>query len=555
MDNDRRLKKKVVEHRIVNKGSGGRIMSTKLRILTILLLSLLVSGSLGKGEAFAWMTFFDERLEVRGRFELWNTWRLKIPREERDFHSTRLGSFQTQFQIEGLYHLVENDDLIINLFGYFRYFREAGPDIDREMRDGIPTWVRKRYQEHHWRDDDPIQELFVDIITGPWTFRLGKQIVVWGETGLRRTADVVNPLDFRYGLPGVLEFEDLKTGLWMVKTMYETDLPGDLIFEVVWIPSDYENFKIPQEGTPLGGPTIGDPVDGIFTEIQKKWDDDEPGHQFSNGEGGFRIRGFSWDLDWTIEYFNTIDDTPTVRKSKIDILNAYIPIYFMTKPESTINQLIPLSLARGAGFNNPWEVKRAWRNQRIWNYNRTQYFGATFQTYVDLGWLKSIVRGEFVFEQGKSYVLRDSEGLAYDVKNKDAFNYGIAINRRFSRPRWLMQLTGNRALQVTFQLFQDWVINHEKDLSIRGRGRGDNNVTTFTLQCMTDFMKQTLTVVTRNLYNTSGTGYNSISTVYGPGDHWRYELGVIQFYSWVDVSQEDASKDKDFLYFKLRYEF
>jgi len=533
----------------------GEMMGNKLKSLIVFLLFMFAISYWGKGEALAWMTFFDKRLEVKGRFEIWNTWRMKIPRNERNFHDTRLGCLLNAFQIEGLYHLVENRNLIINLFGYFRYYHEAAPDIDRQMRSGIDPWVRSRYQEHHWRDDDPIQELYVDILTGPWTFRLGKQIVVWGETGLKRTADVVNPLDFRYGLPGVLEFEDLKTGIWMIKTMYESDLPADLIFEVVWIPSDFENFKIPQEGTYLGAGITGAMSDGLFTELQKKWDDDEPGHQLKYGEGGFRIRGYSWDLDWTIEYFNTVDDTPSPRKSKLHIANTYPPIWMMTKADSGIDPVVPLGISKLYGFRNPYEVKRTWRSTRVFNYSRTQYFGATFQTYVEAKWLKSIVRGEFVYQMGKRYGKKNVDGTYYDVVERDAFNYGIAINRPTYWPKWLMRLTGHRSLSITFQIFQDWIMNHEHDLSISGRGRGDKNVTTFTLQCMTDFMKQTLTVVTKNLYDTSGTGYNVISTVYGPGDHWRYELGFIQFYSWVDWAQESASHDKDFIYFKLRYEF
>ena len=531
-------------------------MDNRLKILTIFLLSIFAISYWGRGETLAHMSFFDGRLEVKGRFEIWNTWRIRIPRKEKDFHDTRLGCLLNAFQIEGLYHLVENRNLIINLFGYFRYYHEAAPDIDRELRSGIDPWVRSRYQEHHFRDDDPIQELYIDIITGPWTFRLGKQIVVWGETGLKRTCDVVNPLDFRYGLPGVLEFEDMKTGIWMIKTMYESMLPADLIFEVIWIPSDYENFKIPFEGTYLGAGLTGEMSDGLFTELQKKWYEDEPGHQLKYGEGGLRIRGYSWNLDWTIEYFNTIDDTPSSRKGKLDIANTYPPIWMMTKPDSGIDPSVPLNIAQMYGFKNPQAVKDAWKSNRVFAYRRTQYFGATFQTYVEAKWLKSIVRGEFVYQMGKKYAKKNYDtGAYYDIVERDAFNYGINISRPTFWPKWLMKLTGYRSITYTFQVFQDWIFNHDHDLSISGRGRGDRNVTTLTFDTMCDFMKQTLTVVTKNLYDTSGTGYSVIAMVYGPGDHWRYDLGYINFYSFVDWEQESASHDKDFVYFKLRYEF
>ena len=76
-----------------------------------------------------------------------------------------------------------------------------------------------------------ITEAYVHFIKGPFEIRAGKQIVVWGETDIKRTADVINPIDLRHGSPGTEDWESIKLGLWMVRGFYQTELPGNLMFE------------------------------------------------------------------------------------------------------------------------------------------------------------------------------------------------------------------------------------------------------------------------------------------------------------------------------------
>ena len=81
---------------------------------------------------------------------------------------------------------------------------------------------------------------------------LGKQIIVWGETDIVRSADVVNPLDLRYAIPGIDFWEELKRGLWMFRGLYQSRLPGNLLFELIFIPGDFQNMLLPNEGTHWG---------------------------------------------------------------------------------------------------------------------------------------------------------------------------------------------------------------------------------------------------------------------------------------------------------------
>ena len=91
--------------------------------------------------------------------------------------------------------------------------------------------------------DDVITELYTDYINGPWQVRTGKQIVIWGQLDMSRVADVVNPLDLRWGVPGVDTWEEVKQGLWMIRTFYQSQLPGNLLFEFILNPGYYTSFQ------------------------------------------------------------------------------------------------------------------------------------------------------------------------------------------------------------------------------------------------------------------------------------------------------------------------
>ncbi len=80
----------------------------------------------------------------------------------------------------------------------------------------------------HPEGEDYITEAYVHIIEGAVELKGGKQIVVWGETDIKRAADVINPVDVRHGSPGTEDWESIKLGLWMLRGFYQTDLPGNL---------------------------------------------------------------------------------------------------------------------------------------------------------------------------------------------------------------------------------------------------------------------------------------------------------------------------------------
>ena len=88
------------------------------------------------------------------------------------------------------------------------------------------------------------REMFLDIGFGGalsnLSLRIGKQQVVWGESDLFRSLDVVNPLDIRQnGFVGE-DFADIRQPLWILKALYQL---GDL--GPAWNGANIEMFVSP----------------------------------------------------------------------------------------------------------------------------------------------------------------------------------------------------------------------------------------------------------------------------------------------------------------------
>ena len=523
-----------------------------------MLLTLLIVFFFGGREARGVVQLMDGRLLLKGSFDEFWLLRTYIPKKERAWHDSNIGTFLSTARFETFCNLVQKDDLKINLQSIFRYYYEGITDLDRSMHSALAPGKRREFQTPSYRHDDPIAELYLEVRKGRWNVRAGKQIVTWGETSLKRTTDVVNPLDLRHGQPGYMSFEDLKIGLWMLQCFYESELPGGLLFETIFIPCDHQMMRIPPSGTNWGAGLLNPDnprsiANGLFPMFLDEWKDDAPSRRsISDYQWGIRIRGIIKRVDWTLQYFDAVDFLPTGIPNRV---NQQTFAYFLS----------------GGDIGN---TKVA---DRIWSYKRTKYVGGILR-WLEEEYFKGVIRAEVGYQIGKHYNtvnLRgkdvyvppfsagglnwpggysDQTSLVTGVVKRDAFGFGLAFDRPIQWP-WLMKYNDGRVLSVTFQFFEDWILRHSRDLSISGRGRGDRNVTGFSLQLQTTWFHQELTTTSTSFYDASGTGYNGIDFTYAPGDHWRYQTGFLFFYSFTQWDQEANSYDKDMFYFRVKYEW
>ena len=541
-----------------------------VRTIRIIFLTLFIFSLFGVWErAGAVIELLDGRVLLKGSFdEVWIL-RTHIPIQERSHHNSNIGLMMTTARLESLVTWAKCGDLTVQTQSIFRYYMEHITALDREMHAALFPGNRNQYEYPTYYHDDPINELFVDIVKGPWDIRLGKQIVTWGETSLERTSDVVNPLDLRYGNPALFPFEDLKIGLWMLRTFYQSNLPGNLLFETIFSPGDHQMMRLPVEGTNWGpgltdfnDPNVRGFGNYLFTMLQNTWKDAAPNRlrNIKNFQWGTRVTGMSYGANWTLQYFDQVDWLPTGFPDKANQL-AYSQINNFVDYNPTPNVPVPTG--------------------KIWKYYRTKSVGGTVQ-YYEPEYLKGIIRGEFAWTIGQHYNTRNidenritipaykdtkgnywpettsrSNSLVTGIVRKDSVAYGIAIDRPVLWP-WLMQYNDDRKLDITVQLLQDWIISHQHDMNVSGRGVGDANRTIVTTSIQSSWRRQEIMTTFQNNYNFTGKGYQIFDFFYAPGDHWRYSVGCI-FY-WTNLNKasyynERGSYDKDCVYFKLKYEW
>ena len=514
-----------------------------LRVMVVLLAVLALLP--WAGSARAEIRLMDGRLMLNGAFKLQTYIRTDIPKNENDmFHKSHVDYMRTSFRIEALYHLAQIDDMTINLFGGFQYAYELMPMLDSKFKRAIP---HRAYSEYiHTTKDDLITEAYVDIIKGPWQFRVGKQIVVWGETNLKRTADVINPLDLRFGSPGTEDWESLKLGLYMLRGIYQTDLPGQLNFEFLFIPGDFEMARIPIEGTHRG-PSPADTamfapgrMFGITHWAFEKMRKDEPGWSLSNWELGLKVRGYTWDIDWSFFYFNTISDEAVADPRRAnDFFMEYIQAGLATAITGRTQRL-----------NFP--------GYRVYDFKRFEVLGATFQTVFEslpmTEW-----RLELFYEIGNHYNKAEggsSSGVPYATVKRDTFGFGLEIRDRFTVPWMTHALFDDKKLNISLSYFYDKIANPHNDIVItsgRAYRPGDNHASTFSWSISQYAFHSQVFTMFQGTYSPIGK-YNLVGVLgYAPGSHWRYDLGISLYGS--KASKNKGVPKQDFYLIRVRYEF
>lgn len=151
------------------------------------------------------------------------------------------------------------------------------------------------------RDDQrfeaQIREFYLDFGDGPWTHRVGRQHIVWGEMVGLFLADVVSARDTREFF--LQDFEAMRIPQWAWNTQY---FSGDTTLELVYIPfqsvdnigepgADFYPFPLPG-GTPVR--------------------DERPDRDLSNFNWG--LRGSTLIDGWSLSayYYDSVSVAPTL---------------------------------------------------------------------------------------------------------------------------------------------------------------------------------------------------------------------------------------------------
>ena len=475
-------------------------------------------------------------------------------KQGRSNHDTRFDYSNFSTLIEALYTIKEDQDSTLRIFGGFKAWYEMSMDYDDSLKRGMNSDDRKDYQSPQ-KFDEVVGELYLDYITGPWQVRIGKQIVIWGQLDMSRVADVVNPLDLRLGVPGVDTWEEVKQGLWMIRTFYQSQLPGNLLFEFILNPGYYQGMKLSVEGTHWGPEhfknhpaAFADSRDqGYYSWMTEKWRKDQPSTwALDNYEIGGRVQGYTWDIDWTFLVWNAKDDGPGWADVEAAITHANL--YFdATNP------------------NQPNQPKYS-----VYKYERYTTIGGTAQTFTNF--LNTVWRLEWFAEIDRPITkgMYGNTQNIYDRTNADILGIALQGNWNIDIP-WFTRVIGT-GKQASFNLtyFNERVLNYDDDMNLADRNYklGESTLNYFSAFFMQQMFNASWTFVCMGSY-ISDIGkwmlvpsFTYVFADSGPFSGFRADLGAKIYggakHKYSDKDQNGLSHSydkKDSLILRLRYEF
>lgn len=520
-------------------------MKIKKTLITLLL--ILAGFIVPAGQGHAAFEFFDGNLMLNGYVKETMFIRTSIQDREEKYHDSPIDYLRTNALLEALYKLKDDGDLKINLYGGVKGWWDKALALDDQLHRSVPARARKDHTMPQSFDRDILTEAYIHIVKGPFELRVGKQIVIWGQLDAARVADVVNPLDLRTAMFGIDNWEDMKQGLWMIRSIYQSQLPGNLLFEFIFNPGDFKKILLPGDGTHYGEDVSSsmstlvdyDPAFGFGHWILEKMNRDAPGFSLSNYEYGMKVRGYCYNIDWTLLYYNSLDDGGVANPNKISrmVTQGYIFPVLGGQP-------IP-----------------DWSSEKLFYYERYHALGGVMQTYVDRLW-QTVWKMEWGYQIGvpMNKGTDGRSGAIYDWTRRNVFGFAVNVSKYVNIPKFTDSfIATGRQTSVSLTYYYDKVFNHDHDLVLGSSGHAYNHSVNdgVSLFVMQDLFHSTF-IFTCNMSYYFHTGkWMAAPSIgyYFPGKHWRFDLGYMAFggSKAKQVSRNNATKDSVML--RLRYEF
>jgi len=235
------------------------------------------------------------------------------------------------------------------------------------LTDNFPRNVRSDEQsELEFRDT------YLDMSSGPFDVRLGKQQVVWGEAVALFFADAVNARDLReFILP---DFDMIRIPQWGADVEFSKE---NFHAEIVWLPIlEFDKLGVP--GSEFAFPY---PLPSANTPFTAR-DASHPKNSFNNSEAGLRLSYLLSGWDLSAFYLRTWNKSPVAYRT----INSGV---FNFSPE----------------------------------YKRLDAFGATFSKEIN----DVVLKGELLFNKDDYFStldINDADG----VVRRNSLNYLLGVN-------------------------------------------------------------------------------------------------------------------------------
>jgi hypothetical protein len=395
-----------------------------------------------------------------------------------------------------------------------------------------------------------LKEAHVTWGPGDFNFRLGKQIVVWGETDGFRLMDQINPIDQRRGF-GDVEFENTIIPIWLLKAEYypkmELGWLQDLGFELtlnpnvtfipdqtiqpgndisgIWAP----NARIDNPKVPGGEIHIGS-ADRNFV--------DRPYAFSSKGfEYAFRVKAVAWDTILTLNGFYGLFNSPTVWN---------MPLAPRMQMASDGELLLH------PNFQGRYDIQRF--------VGGTMSRDIPFLKSSALGGVAPVVRLEALYMFG-NHLANTATTNAGMLDKVDEIRWAIGVDWKIRIP-WLNPAQG---ITIMPQFYQRTIVNYPggKDLVDHdSQALLDNNNYMTTLMIYTSYLNNKLTPNFFWMQDINRRAYMfRYQVTYDYTDNWQFKVGALflggkdHMNNGVMNNSFEFFNHKDNIYTKVTYKW
>lgn len=208
-----------------------------------------------------------------------------------------------------------NEDVKWKLSGRADY------DAAYDLFDYYPGPVRRDQRFNFY-----LRENYLDISSGNWDYRLGRQHVVWGEVVGLFFADVVSAKDMReFILP---DFDVLRIPQWAARAEY---FKNDFHAELLWVPvASYDEIGKPgADFFPYAPPAPPGYATVYRNEVR-------PARTLENTNYGIRLSTLTHGWDLSGFYYRSMDSAPTFYR---EIVSTPVPTFIYQARHDRIEQV------------------------------------------------------------------------------------------------------------------------------------------------------------------------------------------------------------------------
>lgn len=268
-----------------------------------------------------------------------------------------------------------------------------------------------------------------------------------------------------------------------------------------------------------------------------------------NWELGFRVRGFTYNIDWTLLWYNAPFDGPVVNATHgkaftAQYMGVAVPAMLTGKRSFTWDDLPDVT-------SYPHDV---------YYWKRVQTFGGTAQTTFNNFMPSAVWRCEVAFNKNEPFNLSTDQTKTniYDWTRKKTLAVAFSWSDRWNIPWFTRALCTGKQLETTLTYYRQTILDYDGNLvtqdSYIDRGDTANEAINLFVQAYLFNYSWVFTFVGQ--YQTYSDRYQAVPVIsyVFPGEHWRADFGA----KWYNAKRGYVRSTywaHDSLIFRLRYEF